>query len=201
MQTMITNNIIFKKNLHINCKFLKKETGEATVPVGFITKSNGTLLVDLLTNGTTLIGTLYNTTSKHPTTESLNDWTFMTVRNWGEDAKGNWTVNVIDLDGPISAGFWNSYTLNVHAIVDVNDFETFNSQYNSNDEEVVLISVVSGGGGAIVLIGVLVGIVIGIRVYDRRRKVFEIVESIDTEMDDFGELNNTVGELETSLND
>jgi subtilisin family serine protease/subtilisin-like proprotein convertase family protein len=44
---------------------------------------------------------------------NLNAWPFMTVRNWGERASGNWTVKVADLVG-IGVGTLDAVTLKIY---------------------------------------------------------------------------------------
>ncbi len=47
------------------------------------------------------------------TSNQFLDWTFMTVRCWGESANGNWTVNVADLKTG-QTGNWTETTLTVY---------------------------------------------------------------------------------------
>ncbi|KAG2200660.1 hypothetical protein INT47_005816 [Mucor saturninus] len=39
------------------------------------------------------------------------NWKFMTVKHWGEDPVGNWTLSVYDVDHPDSTGFMLNWTL------------------------------------------------------------------------------------------
>ncbi len=52
-------------------------------------------------------GTVSELATKHNDPNSDIDWTYMTVRNWGEDAGGEWTLKIEDLL-PGSAGTFNS---------------------------------------------------------------------------------------------
>ena len=48
------------------------------------------------------------------TGNNYNDWVFTTKRDWDEDARGTWTIKVIDATGTADSGTWNSFKLNFY---------------------------------------------------------------------------------------
>ena len=64
-----------------------------TVKVSIGTVSKGQLEVSLISPS----GTVSRLSEKHSdTTNIYSGWTFMTVRNWGENSRGTWTLKVAD---------------------------------------------------------------------------------------------------------
>lgn len=53
--------------------------------------------------------------------DNLSAWPYMTVRNWGERASGNWTVNVADLVG-IDVGTLDTVTLKIYGTASSSSF-------------------------------------------------------------------------------
>lgn len=47
------------------------------------------------------------------TGDNFNNWVFSTVRNWDEDARGTWTLKVIDNSGTTS-GTWTNWQMNLY---------------------------------------------------------------------------------------
>ncbi|MCA9310293.1 MAG: proprotein convertase P-domain-containing protein, partial [Phycisphaerales bacterium] len=48
--------------------------------------------------------------------DNYTDFTFMTVRSWGESSQGDWTLKIADLADP-DTGTWHDWTLTVHGTV------------------------------------------------------------------------------------
>ncbi|ORZ03774.1 peptidase S8/S53 domain-containing protein [Syncephalastrum racemosum] len=44
-------------------------------------------------------------------TEGFKDWTFMSVKHWGENPVGNWTLRVVDAKNPQFSGYFINWTL------------------------------------------------------------------------------------------
>lgn len=81
-----------------------------TVTVNITHASRGHLAVTL----TSPQGTVSRLAEKHPDTgDNYANWTFMTVRNWGEPTQGVWTLRVSDLTSG-TTGTLSSATLAVH---------------------------------------------------------------------------------------
>lgn len=47
------------------------------------------------------------------TGDNFSNWVFGTVRNWGEDARGTWTLKVID-DSGTTSGTWTNWQINLY---------------------------------------------------------------------------------------
>lgn len=81
-----------------------------TVTVNISHLSRGHLAITL----TSPQGTVSRLAEKHADTgDNYADWTFMTVRNWGESTQGVWTLKISDLTSG-TAGTLNSASLTVH---------------------------------------------------------------------------------------
>jgi subtilisin-like proprotein convertase family protein len=52
-------------------------------------------------------------TERSDTGDNFNNWVFTTRRNWDEDARGTWTVRVVD-DSGTTTGTFNSWRLNIY---------------------------------------------------------------------------------------
>jgi subtilisin-like proprotein convertase family protein len=81
-----------------------------TVTVNISHLSRGHLAITL----TSPQGTVSRLAEKHADTgDNFSNWTFMTVRNWGESTQGVWTLKVADLTSG-TTGTISSATLTVH---------------------------------------------------------------------------------------
>lgn len=52
-------------------------------------------------------------TERSDTGDNFNNWVFTTRRNWDEDARGTWTIRIVD-DSGTTAGTFNSWRLNAY---------------------------------------------------------------------------------------
>lgn len=56
--------------------------------------------------------------------DNYNNWTFTSVRHWGESSLGDWTVTVADKEGNDITGVWNSAQLKIYGTEDSADHQT-----------------------------------------------------------------------------
>jgi subtilisin-like proprotein convertase family protein len=81
-----------------------------TVTVNITHNRRGHLAIDLISPQ----GTISRLSEKHgDTTANYSNWTFMTVRNFGENSIGNWTLIIKDLTGGFTGNFQNA-TLTIY---------------------------------------------------------------------------------------
>ncbi|BFZ53720.1 pheromone processing endoprotease [Savitreella phatthalungensis] len=81
-----------------------------TVTVDITHASRGQLVIDLISPGR--VRSSLATRRSHDEADSgLPGWTFMTVKHWGEDGTGDWTLRVSDPDDTSKTGIFNSWSL------------------------------------------------------------------------------------------
>lgn len=100
--TSVTFNLSGNANLRVE---------HVTVAVKITHANRGQLAIQLVSPQ----GTVSRLAEKHTDSGDDYDWTFMTVRNWGESSQGVWTLRVIDQTSG-TTGSITAATLTVHGV-------------------------------------------------------------------------------------
>jgi len=123
-----------------------------TIPSVMISLDDGEDIIAYMQNA--IVVFLINATQWRYDVDFTN-WTFSTVRNWGEAAHGNWTIEVIDVYPGGLQGHFASWDLHLYGYQPVEDAENFPWKW-------VIIGVV----GSVFVVAILA---VGLFVHSRRR--------------------------------